>query len=94
MPTVKSLKEFLSTPNDFTELDLSSQSINNNDCIELSKVLKVNTTIRNIHLAYNQIEDEGIIVLANGLKINSTVLGLQLNNNHIGDKGATATGWV
>ena len=92
MPTVKSLKEFLSTPNDFTELDLSSQSINNNDCIELSKVLKVNTTIRNIHLAYNQIEDEGIIVLANGLKINSTVLGLQLNNNHIGDKGATALG--
>ena len=92
MPTAKSLKEFLSTPNDFTELDLSSQSINNNDCIELSKVLKVNTTIRNIHLAYNQIEDEGIIALANGLKINSTVLGLQLNNNHIGDKGATALG--
>jgi hypothetical protein len=92
MPTATSLKQFLSAPNNFTELNLSNQSINNNDCIELSKVLKVNTTIRNIHLAYNQIEDEGIIALANGLKINSTVLGLQLNNNHIGDKGVTALG--
>ena len=61
MPTATSLKQFLSAPNNFTELNLSGLSIDDNMCIELAQVLKVNTTISYINLYNNQIGDNGIV---------------------------------
>ena len=86
MPIATSLKQFLSAPNNFTNLALIDQSLDYDACVELAEALKVNSTVTHIQLRNNQIGDKGLVALANGLKTNITML--TLNNNQIGNKGA------
>ena len=79
MTTAKSLEEFLISPNNFTELSLSGQNIDDNACIKLAEALKINSTVKIIHLCSNQITDVGAIALghplgATGTKLMTTLL--------------------
>jgi hypothetical protein len=88
MPTAKSLEEFLSAPNNFTDLELQNQSIDDQSCIELAQALKINSTIKHINLSYNQIGDIGTIALSQAL--NEHIYSINFSHNQIGDEGVVA----
>ncbi|KAL0241017.1 hypothetical protein GEMRC1_006253 [Eukaryota sp. GEM-RC1] len=70
------------------QLDVDVESFLFKSFVEL---LKGNTTITKINLAYNSIDGENAIFLSDALKINSTIKILNLEgNSSIGSRGAAA----
>jgi len=56
----------------------------------LADALRLNQTIRELHLQRNRMGDEGLKALAHALRINQTIALLILDHNQIGDEGVKA----
>eukprot|EP01012_Entosiphon_sulcatum_P064771 TRINITY_DN93621_c0_g1_i1.p1 TRINITY_DN93621_c0_g1~~TRINITY_DN93621_c0_g1_i1.p1 ORF type:complete len:418 (+),score=88.88 TRINITY_DN93621_c0_g1_i1:71-1324(+) len=72
-----------------TELDLSSNNIDNEDALRLIEVLQHHSVI-SLSLSNNVIGSEGAVALAQRLSNASTIARLDLSFNGIGDEGASA----
>ena len=69
-------------------LDLSDNGID--VAGELAAMLRFNTSLQELNLAFNTVGDEGAVRLANMLVRNSTLRLLSLRKNHISNLGARA----
>ncbi|KAL0239612.1 hypothetical protein GEMRC1_009720 [Eukaryota sp. GEM-RC1] len=82
--------ELLKVNTTVTIVNLSRNSIEDEDAKSLAEALKVNTTVLSIDLSWNNIEVEGAKAVAEALKINTTVSSFNLSGNSIGAEGAGA----
>ena len=71
------------------ELDLAENSIDKDQAIILSNILRQNDTLKTLSLVWNDIGDEGAIAFANALANNSTLQILDLMDNY----SITFVGW-
>jgi hypothetical protein len=69
-------------------LDLNRKSIGTDEFLIISKALKLNTTLKEIHLGWNDLSDEGAKYISDALKLITTLTVIYLNNNKISDEGA------
>jgi hypothetical protein len=69
-------------------LDFAGCGLRNGPVRKLAHILKVNTTITRLNLAWNEIGSKGVSYLADSLLRNSTLAHLDLSHNEIEDSGA------
>ncbi|KAF9432970.1 hypothetical protein BGZ76_010047 [Entomortierella beljakovae] len=60
------------------------------EMLALSEMLKSNTTLTYLCLAFNRIEYDGVLALSEGLRANSALTSLNLNSSKVGDSGMFA----
>ena len=87
---LKLLLKNLTTNNSISHIDLSENSMTDNDIKDLADFLKTSRIIGNINLRYNLISQIGIEYLAEILKTNSIITTLNLSHNKIRLKGIIA----
>ncbi len=68
-------------------LNLRSKNISLEDCEELVKAFKTNTTITNLDLSWNYLFPEAMTILAEIFKTNTTLKSVNLNNNNLKAEG-------
>jgi Ran GTPase-activating protein (RanGAP) involved in mRNA processing and transport len=83
MPLNAQLLEQLSS---VTSLDLSRQSLTDEDITQLAQALSTNTRLTSLNVSLNHIGAEG----AKALSTNTTLTSLNVSLNHIGAEGAKA----
>ena len=69
-------------------LDLQGGGFGNGTVRKLAHILKVNTTVTRLNLAWNAIGNPGATFVADSLAHNRSLLQLDLSHNEIGDIGA------
>ena len=62
-------------------LNLSSNQLRNQGCIEVANVLLTNSTLQSLNLDNNDIKEAGLVALLKVLKDNHTLVKLRLENN-------------
>lgn len=62
-------------------LNLSSNQLRNQGCIEVANVLVSNTSLQSVNLDNNDIKEAGLVALMKVLKDNRTLVKLRLDNN-------------
>lgn len=79
----KSLDEFLASPDLYRHVDLSNQSINDEECQRIAETLVDATQLVHLDLSNNQIGNAGFFELAKVFTSIDTILKtLYLHNNH------------
>ena len=69
-------------------IDLNGRGIETEEFLILSNALKLNTTLKEIHLNNNKISAEGAKYISDALKLNTTLKEIYLEYNQISDEGA------
>lgn len=62
-------------------LNMSSNQLRNQGCIEVANVLVSNTSIQSVNLDNNDIKEAGLVALLKVLKDNKTLVKLKMDNN-------------
>lgn len=69
------------------EAPLAGIHVQEIDCLVLSEMIKINSTLTSLDLSRCGIGDEGCKIIADALQTNSTIIKLCLIGNKIGDEG-------
>ena len=73
------------------ELNLAFKNIGDNGAIEISKVLKINTTLQYLDICNSgNIGENGAIAICDALKVNTSLRKVNISSNNIGENGAIA----
>ncbi|XP_068753925.1 nucleotide-binding oligomerization domain-containing protein 2-like [Montipora capricornis] len=87
---IAAFSQALTVNTSLTTLDLTWNSIGDEDASSLSQALAVNTSLTTLDLTWNSIGDEDASSLSQALAVNTSLTTLDLSHNSIGAEGATS----
>jgi len=70
-----------------TKIDWFERQLSDYGVIVIAEALRVNPTVKELHLEANEIGDQGAMAIAEALKVNSVLRTLRLHSNQITNNG-------